>query len=213
MSGTMTSKITAQPLQRIISSAKTSSSPRVPDKKWHEHITLDVLLAVLNRTILHPFVAWVVVLCLRAQVTPYTDTAFIIATGYAIFITVLGVASTINQRIGYGLPRPVELSEEVIVVTGGASGLGLLIARIYGLRGVSVAVLDIKDASELEGWEEVSGVDYYRCDIGNRDEVEAAARKIEKDVSVPCPIYWLSLQFYPTQGWMEKERKKSLFLQ
>lgn len=77
----------------------------------------------------------------------------------------------------------MDLSEEVVVVTGGASGLGLLIARIYGLRGVSVAVLDIKEVGEIEeGWEEGSGVEYYRCDIGNRREAEWVMGKIREDV-------------------------------
>ena len=76
------------------------------------------------------------------------------------------------------------------MITGGASGLGLLIARIYGLRGVSVAVLDVKELSEVIGWEECSGVEYYQCDIGNRKELVATARRIEKDV---CLVYFFYL--------------------
>lgn len=83
-------------------------------------------------------------------------------------------------------------------MTGGASGLGLLIARIYGLRGVAVAVLDVKDVAELEGWEEGSGVEYYQCDIGSRKEVEVAMRRIKKDV---CFSTFLSLC---VQGFFEK---------
>lgn len=71
-------------------------------------------------------------------------------------------------------------------MTGGASGLGLLIARIYGLRGVSVAVLDIKAESDIEGWEEVTGVNYYQCDIAEREEVEKTARRITEEV---CNCY------------------------
>lgn len=68
-------------------------------------------------------------------------------------------------------------------MTGGASGLGLLIARIYGLRGVSVAVLDVKEVAEIEGWsDEVAGVEYYRCDMGNRRELEWALGRVKKEV-------------------------------
>lgn len=68
-------------------------------------------------------------------------------------------------------------------MTGGASGLGLLVARIYGLRGVSVAVFDVKEVAEIEGWsDEVAGVEYYRCDIGNRREVEWALGRVKKEV-------------------------------
>lgn len=162
----------------------TSPSPisLSPDKGWLEHLTFDLVLTVLNRTLFHPFVAWVGVLSLRAQVTPYTHISFMIATGYAAFLTILALARAMNQRLGHGLPRPVDLSEEVVVVTGGASGLGLLIARIYGLRGVSVAVLDIKAESDIEGWKEVTGVDYYQCDISDREAVEKTVRRITEEV-------------------------------
>ncbi|PLB46901.1 putative short-chain dehydrogenase/reductase family protein [Aspergillus steynii IBT 23096] len=162
------------------------SNPR----PWHHHLTLDLVLRVLNRTLLHPWVAWIGVLSLRAQVTPYTHPAFILTTAYAVLLTAVAVARVVNRRVAYGLPRPVEPSDEVVVVTGGASGLGLLIARVYGLRGASVAVLDVKDAKELEGIREemMAGVDYYRCDIGNREEVERTARRIEKDLGPPTVL-------------------------
>lgn len=133
-------------------------------------------------------------LSLRAQATPYTDTSFILAAAYATLLTLLAVLRMISNRVAYGTPRPVDLSDEVVVITGGASGLGLLIARIYGLRGVSVAVLDVKEVGEIEeGWEEGSGVEYYRCDIGNRKEVEWVVSKIKEDV---CFLFFL---FLPTR--------------
>lgn len=166
----------------IMSTTSPSPISQSPDKGWLEHLTFDLFLKVLNRTLFHPFLAWVGVLSLRAQATPYTHISFMIATGYAAFLMVLALARAMNQRLAHGLPRPVDLSEEVVVVTGGASGLGLLIARIYGLRGVSVAVLDIKAESDIEGWEEVTGVDYYRCDITDREAVERMARRIKEEV-------------------------------
>ena len=177
--------------QRVTITTPTHRTQGPTSKKWQDHLTLDLLVSILSRTILHPWAAWMVVLSLRAQVTPYSDRAFVVAASYAVFLTLLAVAKMVNQRIAYGLPRTVDLGEEVVVITGGASGLGLLIARIYGLRGVAVAVLDVKEVSEVEGWDECSGVEYYQCDIGNRKELEATARRIEKDV---CLVY----SFY---GW------------
>lgn len=186
------------PPKQLFVTTPTRQQQTPQPKTWQDHLTLDLLLKILNRTILHPWVAWILVLCLRAQVTPYTDRAFILATGYAILLTLLAVAKAVNQRIAYGLPRTVNLSEEVVVITGGASGLGLLIARVYGLRGVSVAVLDVKEVAEVDEWDEISGVEYYQCDIGNRKEVERTARRIEKDVCLFLPIFiclftWLTL--------------------
>jgi hypothetical protein len=160
--------------------------------RWHDHLTIDVFIKVLNRTFLHPFIAWVIVLCLRAQVTPLDHPSFIIATGWACFLTVLAVLRLTNERIAYGLPREVDLSREVIVVTGGGSGLGQLIAQIYGMRGVSVAVLDVKEVGEVEGWGELSGVEYYQCDVGDRKAVELTAKRIETDVGGYYRVLFLS---------------------
>ena len=121
-------------------------------------------------------------LSLRAQVTPVTDLAFIIATGYAVLVTLVAIAGVVNARVAYGLPRTVELGEEVVVITGGASGLGLLIAEIYAMRGVGVAVLDLKDEREVELCE---GVEYYTCDVGSREALKGVLVRIEKEVGFP----------------------------
>lgn len=167
------------------SASPPRSSENDNPKAWYHYLTLDLLLTVLNRTFLHPFVAWIIPLSLRAQATPYSHPAFISTTAYAIFLTLITVLSLLNRRIAYGPPRDVELGEEVVVVAGGASGLGLLIAEFYGMRGVSVAVLDIKKEEEVgEGFQELQAVEYYRCDVGNREEVETVAGKITKDVCI-----------------------------
>ncbi|EON67512.1 hypothetical protein W97_06880 [Coniosporium apollinis CBS 100218] len=153
---------------------------RTTERPWHQHLTIDLLAYVLNRSIFHPFIAWLIPLSLRAKVTPYDAPSMILAIAWAVLITVYTILSYIDRRIAYGLPRDVDLEEEVIVITGGASGLGALIAEVYGLRGASVAVLDVK---EPEG--EVNGVEFYKCDVGDRAQVERAARQIERDLGTP----------------------------
>lgn len=100
--------------------------------------------------------------------------------GYAVLICVLWVLGAVNRRIAYGPARKVDLAKEVIVITGGASGLGLLIAEVYGMRGASVAVLDVREM--MEGREEDAGVEFYHCDVGDREQVVKVARRIEDDV-------------------------------
>ncbi|KAF7587434.1 hypothetical protein BBP40_007230 [Aspergillus hancockii] len=107
--------------QRILTTPSSPNQPQPAPAKWHSAVTIDLLLSVLRRTIFHPWPAWILVLSLRAQVTPTTDLVFILTTGYAIFLTLIAVAKVFNARIGYGLPRTVELSDEVVVITGGAN--------------------------------------------------------------------------------------------
>lgn len=103
-----------------------------------------------------------------------------ISIGYASFLTAMFFLGVLNRQIAYSKPRTVDFSEEVIVVTGGASGLGLLIAEVYGMRGATVAVLDVKD---LEAGE-ARGVSVYKCDVGDKEQVAKVAVEIERDVSL-----------------------------
>ena len=103
---------------------------------------------------------------------------------WAAALTLLFFLNLLNKQAAYSLPREVDLSEEVIVITGGASGLGLLIAETYGLRGASVAVLDTKTLEEGEA----RGVRSYRCDVSDASQVAKVAAMIEKDVSFPISL-------------------------
>ncbi|KAI9827115.1 MAG: hypothetical protein M1819_007006 [Sarea resinae] len=155
---------------------------QAPRKPWHTHLTLDLVVRVVNTTLLSPFIAWMVPLCFRAQATPYEWTSMRVSVAYASLVTLLWLLSLLNERVAFGAPREVDLEEEVIVITGGAGGLGLLIAQTYGMRGASVAVLDVKENTDTA---EARGVKFYKCDVGDREQVEAAAKRIEKDLGAP----------------------------
>jgi len=161
-----------------------TSRPHNSELSWAKPLSIDLLIKVLNVTFLHPFVAWMIPLCMRAQATPWMDTAMQVALGYASFLTMMFFLGVLNRQIAYSKPRKVDLSEEVIVITGGASGLGLLIAEVYGMRGASVAVLDVK---ELESGE-ARGVSSYKCDIGDKEQLKRVAVEIERDVRETCPL-------------------------
>lgn len=154
-------------------------------KPWYEHLTIDLVVHVLQRTLFHPFVAWMLPLSLRAQATPYAHLSFVLATGYAALITLFSILNAINKRIAYGVPRELNWDDEVVVITGGSSGLGRVIANTYGMRGVTVAVLDVKPFYEMgkeEEDESGQNIKWYECDIGDGDAVRKVKEAIEKDV-------------------------------
>ncbi|MCH5676630.1 SDR family NAD(P)-dependent oxidoreductase [Streptomyces gilvus] len=68
-----------------------------------------------------------------------------------------------------------DASGEVLVVTGGAHGIGAALARGYAAAGGTVAVLDVSPAEELDG---VEGIEQYRTDVSDRDAVLTAVGKI-----------------------------------
>ena len=179
-------KLTSNPpVMKTIESYSRPRAPHQESKPWQAYITLDTILLVLSRSIFHPFVCFLIPLCLRAQLTPYTHPSFILSVAWAVLVTISHILAIFNHRIAYGRPREVDLEEEVVVITGGCSGLGRLIAEIYGMRGVSVAVLDIKEPEK--GAEDEEGWTWYKCDVGKRKEGERVKGKIEADVCTLDP--------------------------
>ncbi|EGO56752.1 hypothetical protein NEUTE1DRAFT_84255 [Neurospora tetrasperma FGSC 2508] len=144
---------------------------------WFAPLSIDLLVKVLKTSFFHPFVAWIIPLCFRAQNMFWDAPPMLVSIAWASMITLSWIFITINNRIAYGLPREVDLSDEVIVITGGASGLGLLIAEVYGMRGATVAVLDVKEMDNGEA----RGVTYYKCDVSDKAQVAKVAKDIERD--------------------------------
>jgi hypothetical protein len=160
------------------------------DKPWYQHLTIDLIAHVLNRSIFHPFIAWLIPLCLRAVVTRYEAPEFIASCVWALLVTLWAILGVFNKRIAYGLPREVDWDEEVVVITGGANGLGKILAEMYGMRGASVAVLDVqKPEKESEG---LARVAFYECDVGDAAAVEKVKGSIEKDV---CRYQYTDIRF------------------
>lgn len=152
---------------------------------WYGPVSIDMLLKVLNITILHPFVAWIIPLCFRAEHHAWDTKPMQVSIAWACFVTFLWAFDVFSHKIAYGMHREVDLGEEVIVITGGASGLGLLIAEVYGMRGATVAVLDIADNLENP---EARGVTYYKCDVGDKAQVQKVAAEIERDLGHPTVL-------------------------
>lgn len=157
----------------------TKDHPPPPQRdSWSAPLSIDLCLQVLNVTLLHPFVCWMIPLCFRAQTVRWDAPRMMASIAWAGLVTLSCAAGVVNRRLAYGLPRAVDLSEEVIVITGGASGLGMLLAEVYGMRGASVAVLDVRDMENGEA----RGVTCYRCDVSDKRQVQEVVCKIERDV-------------------------------
>jgi NADPH:quinone reductase-like Zn-dependent oxidoreductase len=99
----------------------------------------------------------------------------------ALAVVELGVYA--NHRITYGRHRKVEWEKEVVVITGGGSGLGRVLAEMLLRKGAKVAVLDLKtpdrEADEaMERWD----LAWEVCDVASVKEVEGAVGRVEREV-------------------------------
>ncbi|EPS40617.1 hypothetical protein H072_5505 [Dactylellina haptotyla CBS 200.50] len=150
------------------------------DKPILSLLNIDLLVQVASNTFLHPLGAWMLPLSLRSLTFQYHHPPLWGSILYAALVTLYWLSQTLNRRLAYGASRPFDKTEEVLVVTGGASGLGLLIAQVYGMRGLSVAILDV-NKPEVH----VRNVQFYKCDVGNYEEVKTVSRRVIEELGQP----------------------------
>jgi hypothetical protein len=176
---------------RQLKSMSISSTPQRHDSRVQptllSHLNVDLLIHAAQSTILHPFVAWMLPLSLRAVTVPYTHPSFISTVAYAVLLSTFHLFFVWSDGYAYGPPIRVNPLGEVVVIAGGASGLGLAIADFYRMRGTSVAILDVQPLQD----DEESGVRWYKCDVSDPNQVAKAAKWIREDVG----ILTMSLQF------------------
>src|SRR5271168_3877073 len=106
------SKTQACPSSFPPSTAATATQPRLRDKPWHTHLTFDLIVQVLSRSVFHPFICFLVPLCLRAQLTSYSHPAFVYTTAWACMVSVWWLLAIANHRLAYGRPRAVRFGNE-----------------------------------------------------------------------------------------------------
>ena len=72
-----------------------------------------------------------------------------------------------------------EWNERVAVITGGASGIGLGMARAFGARGMKLVLADLDEALLQEASEELRAkgitTETKLCDVSKADEIDALA--------------------------------------
>ncbi|KDN61907.1 putative short chain dehydrogenase [Colletotrichum sublineola] len=154
--------------------------------------TVDVLLRLLSVTILHPVVSVLVACGLVLSglepspvelgtdlgstrwVGPLSDkmrwTLYCVA-----FSWVLSMNRFLNRRALNPAPKSKpDFSREVVVITGGSTGIGAKLVRKLEVTGATVVVLDMAPLSYNAG----PRTSHIQCDISSSDDVRAAAKAI-----------------------------------
>jgi NAD(P)-dependent dehydrogenase (short-subunit alcohol dehydrogenase family) len=73
----------------------------------------------------------------------------------------------------------IEMNGRVAVVTGGASGMGRIIARRLGAAGAVVALFDVNGEALEQAAAEAVNLHPFRCDISSLEEVNAGVREVQ----------------------------------
>ena len=71
-----------------------------------------------------------------------------------------------------------EMAGKVAIVTGGASGMGQIIARRLAAQGARVAIFDVNEQGLQATAAEAENITAFRCDISNLEDVEARVAEV-----------------------------------
>ncbi|BFZ60607.1 hypothetical protein YB2330_001647 [Saitoella coloradoensis] len=150
-------------------------------------ITLDVIIHVLANTIFHPLLTWLLPLTFRAQGFHWHMPPMRYSLAFSFFVVLFWWLRQLNDWIYNGRKyRNVNWSEEIVVITGGSSGLGGCIAAMMAGKGVkAVVVLDIRAPPEemMEQWSD--RITYYPCNVGDSSAVSRIATQIQSEIGHP----------------------------
>ena len=72
----------------------------------------------------------------------------------------------------------MDCKDKVVVVTGGASGIGLAMSRRFVEEGASVVILDIDPEGQAAA--DLVGASFQNVDVGSEDQSEAAIERVEQ---------------------------------
>ncbi|RMZ80019.1 hypothetical protein DV738_g3033, partial [Chaetothyriales sp. CBS 135597] len=143
---------------------------------------------VLARSIFHPAIVLIFYLCIAAMHKHRQPFAFY-TLYWAAFLAVLEVLGWLNHRLTYGAPRTVKWDDEVVVVTGGAGGLGRVLADSLARRRVKVAILDVRPADgEARELMESADLVWELCDVARPDHVVRAVDAVVARLGRPTVL-------------------------
>ncbi|OAA65873.1 NAD(P)-binding domain protein [Niveomyces insectorum RCEF 264] len=99
-------------------------------------------------------------------------------------------ACSTNRALGNPLPGGPDTaawgdwSKEIVLITGGSSGLGRLVVDEFARRGITVVVLDVRDpVAAFPG-----SVGFYKVDPTDDDAVDAVADRVRTNVGDPTVL-------------------------
>lgn len=146
--------------------------------------TIDGLVALFLRPVTNPlFTLLPPLLILALNPNPHS-TAFSYACYFSISALLFQALSYFDSRVAGGLGRDLDWTKEVVLITGGAGGLGRVLAEFYGsIRRATTIVVDVLPATveRLNEWEAL-GCSYYQCDISDVEAVNKLRDGLARDV-------------------------------
>jgi len=171
-----------------MSSSYSEADEYVDGSPIWDSLDIDLFVKVFSHTAFSPFFVMLIPTFYIFQGAKITDNIVIFSALYWVFVASFWAIKWIsrlysNQGNLFYAPRPLEWSEQVVVITGGASGVGELLANTLAVKSVSVVVLDVKPIQTQN-----YNIAYYKCDVSKWEEVEAVSKKVIEEIGQPTII-------------------------
>jgi len=150
-----------------------------------DNFDLDLVVKVLSHTAFSPFFVFLLPVFFFFQGHNLSDTPVVVTSAYWVLVSsfwFLKWYSRLYRNQGSLLfgPGAADWGEEIVLITGGASGIGELLANTLAVRNVTVVVLDVEPIVT-----ENFNINYYKCDVTRLEEVEEVAKKIIEEIGHP----------------------------
>lgn len=151
-------------------------------------LDLDLVVKVLANTLFSPFFTFFIPLFYKAQGADWLAPVVLYSAIYFVCVSsfwILHWSSSVwrNERSFLWKSGRIDWGEQVIVITGGSSGIGELLANTFAVRNVTVAVLDV---NEIES--ENYNINYYKCDVSKWEEIERVSKQIVEEIGHPTVL-------------------------
>ena len=161
--------------------------------------TLGDLLLLADKSILNPWISGPALIGLKAldilikrSILPGDASIFLLSAGlHRTLIWLSGIGLTLRanralsrRALNNGVTASFDWNREILLVTGGAGGIGAATARKLAARSAAVVVLDVLPLT----YEPPENLHYYRCDLTDYSALQAIAESIRKDVGEPTCV-------------------------
>jgi len=152
---------------------------------YFDTFDIEILVKVFKNTVLSPVFAVFVPMTYFSRGATFDSSIFVSSTIYLLLVCLLWIfnwSSKTWRNLG-GPGGRLDWGEQIVLITGGASGIGSLLANTLAVRNVVVVVLDVKPIVT-----ENYNITYYECDVSKWSEVERVAKIVQEEIGHPTVI-------------------------
>ncbi|KAF9575170.1 hypothetical protein EC968_004106 [Mortierella alpina] len=140
--------------------------------------SIDFVLQLCNASIFHVSFPFFLIPCFKMYGFSNENLAFILAAIYGVLLFVIKIAYWFHER-SQRRDGKIDWEDEVVLITGGASGVGYLLAEMLAIRRITVVVLDTQPVKTA------LDIDSYICDVSDPQDIARVAKEIREDVGEP----------------------------